>query len=440
MHSSEQSVAQDSTQAQAGKQRSSHASRLLLLLRRLAGARPGTVCIGGYAGCGNIGDDAILQGFLARVTSEGMPRVVRRGADAFPQDSYRTACHSSGSKPLSGNASTEQQSSSACACTDPPHGPNLLRRFTVLSGAPKRDARRFGVRCVNRKNPVSLLLAFLRSEYFLCGGGSLLQNATGHLSLCYYLGLLRMARLCGCRTALLSAGIGPLHGELAQQAVARELNHCVQVNLRDHDSLRSLSALGVRRELLSLSPDPAFFMPTPPPSRLPFLLREAGIPLHTGYFCVALHAPCGSSPDLMRVIKASLRHIAEAHSLLPVFLLFDTKADGYPSARISEAVGGRVLHLREASDAVAVISGARFLFSMRLHALIFSVIACTPALALSVSAYETKLASFARSAGIPHLHSPSIVTLVDELERLMTNRDKIRAVLPDVLEELSSVR
>ena len=438
MHSSEQSVAQDSTRAQAGDLRSSHASRLLLLLRRLVGAKPGTVCVGGYAGCGNIGDDAILQGFLSRVTSEGMPRVVRCGTDTFPQDAYRTACHSSGSKPLSGNAPAEQQSSSACAV--PPHGPNLLRRFTVLSGAPKRDARRFGVRCVNRKNPVSLLLAFLRSEYFLCGGGSLLQNATGNLSLCYYLGLLRMARLCGCHTALLSAGIGPLHGELAQQAVARELNHCVQVNLRDHDSLRSLSALGVRRELLSLSPDPALFMPTPPPSRLPFLLREAGIPLQAGYFCVVLHAPCESSPELMRVIKASIRHIAEVHGLLPVFLLFDTKADGYPSAHISKAVDGKVLHLREASDAVAVISGARFLFAMRLHALIFSVIACTPALALSVSAYETKLASFARSAGIPHLHSPSIVTLVDEMERLMINRDKIRAVLPDVLEELSSVR
>ena len=106
------------------------------------GGYEGSVCIGGYAGCGNLGDDAILQGYLEKRAADGT-----RG------------------------------------------------RVTVLAGHPRRSSRRFGVRCVGRKNPIAVLWALLSSESLLCGGGSLLQNATGDLSLYYYLALVRCAVL-----------------------------------------------------------------------------------------------------------------------------------------------------------------------------------------------------------------------------------------------------
>jgi glycosyltransferase involved in cell wall biosynthesis len=89
-----------------------------------------TVAIGGYFGCGNLGDDAILQAFI---------------------EYTRT------------------------------HYPNM--RIFALTKHPFRDARRFGVQCFHRKNPLSVTAAFLRADAFLCGGGSLLQNVTGKLSL-----------------------------------------------------------------------------------------------------------------------------------------------------------------------------------------------------------------------------------------------------------------
>ena len=435
--------------------------RLRKLLRRLAGAGEGTICVGGYAGCGNIGDDAIVQGFLARVLREGIPLEekkepawLRGGAETEKdRDSGRgspasvrawgeagsAGCGSEEQSPGSGRRGSVDGATGSGARSDAPdfpEYPELLLRITLLSGSPRRDARRFGVRCVHRKNPFSLVRSFLRSEYFLCGGGSLLQNATGRLSLCYYLALLRLARWCGCRTALLSAGIGPLHGASARRAVARELNRCAWVGLRDPDSLRMLAELGVRSELLGRAPDPAFFLPPPPPSRLPFLLHEAGIPQQEGYLCVALHAPCAASDGLMHAVTAALRRMRNRHGLRAVFVLFDTKADGAPSCRVAGEVGGTVLRLREASDALAVISGARFLFAMRLHALIFSVMAGTPALALSVSPGENKLAVFCRAAGIPHLRAPSPEALTDGMERLLANREHIRVGLPAVRDAL----
>ena len=108
--------------------------------------------IGGYAGSGNMGDDAILQGYLEGLTAEEK------------------------------------------------------RRTVVLSGSPRWDGRRFGVRCVGRMRILSVALCMLRSDAFFLGGGSLLQNGTGNLSLLYYLGLLRLARFCSCKTEILAGG------------------------------------------------------------------------------------------------------------------------------------------------------------------------------------------------------------------------------------------
>ena len=394
--------------------------RAVGLLRRFAGARPGTVCLGGYAGCGNLGDDAIVQGYLARLVRQGAGRELwgARVCGPAPEPGGQAADPAA----WGGEDGTARYAF-------------LLGQVTLLSGVPRRDARRFGVRCAGRRNPFALLRAFLQSEVFLCGGGSLLQNATGRLSLAYYLGLLRLARLCGCRTGLLAAGIGPLTGERARRAVVRELNRCCRVELRDPDSACLLRSLGVRRELLARAPDPALFLPLPPPSRLPYLLWEAGIPASRGYFCAVLHPPAGRDGEAMRAVVSALGQVAARQGLLPVFLLFD-RADRCPSARAAAAVGGRVLHLREAADAVALLSGAHFLFAMRLHALILSVQAGVPALALTLSVREDKLAAFARAAGIPHLREPSETALVSGMERLLAEGPRIRAALPGLLAEL----
>ena len=344
------------------------------------------ICIGGYAGCGNIGDDAILQGYLRRLEQE-------KGTDA-------------------------------------------LKGITVLSGSPKWDSKRFGVRCISRKNPFSVLRAFLRSERFLCGGGSLLQNATGNLSLLYYLTLLQTARICGCKTELLAAGIGPLTSQLARRQTAAVLNRCTHVDLRDMDSYRMLISMGVRRELMSVSPDPAFFMPMPPPSRLPFLLNEAGIPSTDRYFCVALLGTLAENASLRRTVTAALRLFSRRHELLPIFVLFDRFRDISPTLHMCRELRGTVVHLREASDALALFSGSEFLLGMRLHALIFSTVAQIPAIGLGAA--DPKLGSFCRSAGIPFLNAPelNVVSLVDALEALLSNRGKIRAALPSIMQDI----
>lgn len=333
--------------------------------------KPLRLLVAGYAGCGNVGDDAILSGFLARMKTEH---------------------------------------------------PDVAA--SALTGNPRRDRKRFGIPCSDRRCLPAVVRAMRRAELFLCGGGSLLQNLTGKRSLVYYLFLLRLARFLGCRTGVLAAGIGPVRGKRAEQAVCRVLSRCEFVSLRDPDSYRFALLGGVERARLSMIPDPAFFLPDAPPSRLPALLRRAGIPAGTRYFCVVIRQTEPPDSVLLHGIAASVRRVAEAYGLIPVFPVFDEAHDLQPTRAVVRfaACDCRILHLDEPGDAPALLSGADFLLSMRLHALLFAEKVGIPSIALSPGEEEPKLATFARINGLPHFHATGVGTVplcaaMEEIER-----------------------
>ena len=323
-------------------------------------------CIGGYAGCGNLGDDAILQAYLGSLT-----RAERR-------------------------------------------------KTAVLSGCPSWDRRRFGVTCVNRKNPFAVALCLLQSSRFLLGGGSLLQNGTGNLSLLYYLGLLRLARLCGCKTQLLAGGVGPLRGAWAMMAAARELKRCDGIQLRDARSKAYLIEWGISSDALTVGEDPAANLPLPDALRRTFLLQEVGLSDDVSYFCVVLRDPSSQNRNCLHMIAAVIRLFSEQQKLTPVFLIFDKKHDQRVTSWMCRRTNGKIANLREASDALSLISGCRCLLSMRLHALIFAAKSETLAVGVSPNDAEPKLQSFCATHQIPHV-IPSrlnVAWLLSQLERI----------------------
>jgi polysaccharide pyruvyl transferase CsaB len=276
---------------------------------------------------------------------------------------------------------------------------------------------------VGRKNPFSVLFAMLRSERFLCGGGSLLQNRSGKLSLLYYLFLLRLARLCGCKTELLSSGIGPIIGEKNKRRVAKELSHCERIALRDARSYRYLRSLGVEEEKLTILPDLALRLEQPPPSRLMYLLHETGMEQNAAYFCLALTKPKEASEVFLRTVSSAIRIFTKQYRMTPIFLVFDRNEDKIFQARIAKKTGGRVLCPRDVSEALAWLSGAKFLIGMRLHAILFSRMTSTPCIGISPAPNEPKLKAFCRTAG-ESCFSPdrlSTVALLSEMEKVLRN-------------------
>ncbi len=297
------------------------------------------LCIGGYAGCGNLGDDAALCGMLEGLFQNGI----------------------------------------------------LPGQVTVLSGQPRRDSRRFGVHCANRKNPFAVLVALLRSAVFISGGGTLLQNKTGNRSLYYYLALLRLARFCGCRTVLFG-GLGPLSGVRARRAVGKELEACAAVLLRDEESLALFKATGAKNTRVTVGADPAFLLPDPPHLRTAFLLHRLMGNVKKPLLCV-----CPAGGVAISGLSALLRRSFSGFSKL--YLLCDPLRDEFPARRLKETFGGTIYAPRDFSEATALFSAAAIVLSCRLHPLILSV--RVGARCVCFSGGEVKLSAFCRRAGIP---------------------------------------
>ena len=341
-----------------------------------------TVVIGGYFGCGNLGDDAILQGFIE-----------------YTRINY----------------------------------PDM--RIWALTKNPKQNSHRFGVKCYNRKNPLALVRAFLRADAFLCGGGSLLQNLTGKLSLYYYLCMLQSAKLCGALPILYAAGIGPLYGKNAQHATEKVLSKCTYISLRDGESLRFLQMQKIACDKLHLGADAALFLSPPPVFRTYALLKRIDVAQNCRYVCVCLKAG-KHTVNSCRTIVAALRMLCRENHLLPIFLPLD-ESDISINASAAHKLGGKLFSATEPSDVTALLRNAKFLISMRLHGMILATTVALPAVGIP-TADDRKIPSFSLLAAQEYLtpETLSIAALVEICSAFCTRGDSLRPLIADACLDL----
>lgn len=322
--------------------------------------------IGGYFGCGNVGDDAILLGFL-----EGMHRVA----------------------------------------------PDV--RIRALTAHPHRAKKKFGIDCIGRRNPLSVYRAMRRADLFLCGGGSLLQNATGNLSLRYYLSLLSIAKRTHCITVLYAAGIGPLYGKDAEQRTANVLKKCDYISARDPESLRYLTRLGIDRTRLHEGADPALLLPIPPSTRSAAILRAHKITSQR-LLCVILRKSSSSSAQLWQSVTAAAKIYCKRHGATAIFPVF-SEEDRDITELSAARVGGIRIFVNDPADLAALLRGCHAVLSMRLHPLILAAASHTPALGLSTDPKDTKMEAFCRLSSQPLLpyETPSVGEIIDYFENEM---------------------
>lgn len=351
---------------------------LALYRSALPRKRTRTVTVGGYFGCGNLGDDAMLGGFLA-----GAAQLV----------------------------------------------PDLAVR--ALTKQPRRNRKRFGIACASRKNPLSIARSFLCSRYFLCGGGSLLQSTTSRRSLCYYLTLLRLSRLLGCRTVLYGAGVGPL-GTRELWRTAEVLKKCDYVSLRDPDSFALLKRLEIDASHLHLGADPAVLLPLPPRGRGAFILREHGAPTEGERLAVVLH---GAAPaPLIETLICAVSIVCQRHALTPILPILDRRVDSAQTRVAARRLSGFAIDVREASDVAAILSTCRAAVSLRLHAVVLATSAGVPALGIPANPSDPKIAAFAKAAGQDDLPSvTSVPVLVEAITALLDDRPRRAPLLADAV-------
>lgn len=306
--------------------------------------------IAGYAGCGNLGDDAILRRLVAKLTKN-----------------------------------------------DP--------AATVLATVrdPADPCHRFGAaRLIDRRSPAALFRAIRRSDALILGGGCLLQNCSAHgwRSLVYYLALAHLARLLRRPVLWVAAGVGPLRGRLAGILVGYTLRHAAYISVRDAASRRLLISLGIPPARIRCEADPVLsLVPAPKADALSFL--EAHLPMSgrgMRYFCIAPRPGCADEQALAR----ALIRLYQTEGIYPLFLPFDCIEDAPVCDRLVAACG---VGVRLPCEDEALIAS---LFSLpcvqgvaagRLHALILAHVSQKAAVALGGDGRDGKVAGFAASVG-----------------------------------------
>lgn len=343
-----------------------------------------SVALCGYFGCGNLGDDAILQGLLHHL--------------------HHIA-------------------------------PSLQIR--LLTGSVRQDRKRYRIAAHSRSNPLSVLLTLLCSDALLFSGGSLLQNITSRRSLAYYLWLIRLARLLHRDVYFCGAGIGPLLGESCCRRVRCALHQCRSVGLRDDGSMRALHRLGVRPELLHPSGDLALLLPHPSPCRAEFLLRHHRLSTARRLFCVVLHGGPEATP-LLPLLLTAVRTVCRRQALTPILLLLDATQDSNVTDAASHSLPGPILRHTQAADLPAILAACQGVLTLRLHALVLAASVGTPALGIPADPRDEKIRAFAHAVGADALAAEelSVPILTERMESMLEDGARLRPLLRHAVAEM----
>jgi len=325
--------------------------------------------------------------------------------------------------------------------------------FVILSADPDATAVQHDVEARPRWPLWSVWRTLRGADLLLLGGGGLLQDSTSALSLRYYLAVLRLARLTRTPYAIFAQGIGPLRGRMGRWATARCMRRAAAITVRDQASAELLAEIGVARERIEVTADPALTLVPAPPTEIAEILRAVGVPTdrpllglaarkvgqvpspvlppRQGYGGQVAGRAGGSNggqgrggEQAFEELAETVRRIADERHAQVIVLPFQRSEDLELCRSLAAAIPDAVPlegPLRPA-ELMAIIGRLEMLVAMRLHALIFAAAQAVPAVGV---AYDPKVAALCERVGQPCIALGAVGELGELLERAWAARAEL---------------
>jgi len=261
----------------------------------------------------------------------------------------------------------------------------------VLSAQPAVTQRLYGVRTCDRWRWGDIGWELRRSQGFLWGGGSLIQDSTSWVSPLYYLGLMLLAQGLGRQTVAWAQGIGPLRRRWVRGLAGYVFRRCTQVSVRDAPAAEQLQRWG--RSVL-LAPDPVWALPDqpyPPISDLP-----------APRLAVMLRPHPYLTPVWFDTIAQALRQFQQATGVWVVLLPFQPATDLALATQLQQALGEQtsILQPEHPAQLKGVLRGIELVVTMRYHGLVMGAAAGCRCFSLS---YDPKVRQLQQELAMPGL-------------------------------------
>lgn len=111
---------------------------------------------------------------------------------------------------------------------------------TVFSSSPEKTSKTLNVDSVHSFKIKDVIAKIKQCDCLISGGGSLLQDVTSIKSLIYYLGIIFIAQVFRKQTIIFAQGIGPVNNKLMAKLTFWILKNTNKITVRDDKSLNLL--------------------------------------------------------------------------------------------------------------------------------------------------------------------------------------------------------
>ncbi|UCD37060.1 MAG: polysaccharide pyruvyl transferase family protein [Fidelibacterota bacterium] len=222
-----------------------------------------------------------------------------------------------------------------------------------------------------------------RTRVFIMGGGGMLQDYTGGGGTTSFLCALNLLfRLAGRKIMWYSSGIGPLASRKARQCTGWAARAATMITVRDSRSRELLEELGVPACKVVATTDPTFGLLPPVKNTIPTkeeIIRRVGLSV-LPFYRVSGIDPTGDR-RIVEEYRKFIRYLAN-RNIQVTLVAFDNSQDRQICENI--LTGNHVQNVNIAGigtspqDMLRVYQNCDAVLAMRLHSLIFGLIAGVP--------------------------------------------------------------
>ena len=305
--------------------------------------------------------------------------------------------------------------------------------ITALSNKPDFTKTEYNVNSVQRFSLFAVLGAILKSDVVLSGGGTLLQDGTSTRSLLYYLSIIKTAKLFGKRVMVYANGIGPVNGEKNRRLVKKVLSGVDVITLREKLSEADLRSIGVKRDDVTVTADPAFTLESVTDEKAEQIFKAENIPFEKGKMVgVSVRAwnKAKYGDDFVVKLAEACDNLA-AKGKTVVLLPMEYPRDLEISQKLIDNMHQKAYMFKKRytpSEILGIVGRFDLMISMRLHTLIFAAVKNVPMLGVI---YDPKVEYYLQELDMPE---------AGDVRTKRLNSGEITAKAVDVLNNMDAYK